>query len=57
MVASIKPASLHSLLGKKVSAKRFQVGLDLKKVQNQGRDERTQEAYRIHLQKYTADVG
>ena len=55
----IKNNGSNTLLGKKVSVKTsFPVGMDLEKVQKQGRDESTQEHYPIHLQKkYTADVG
>ena len=36
---------------------KFQLGMGMKKVQKQGRDERMHEDYTRRLQKYTADVG
>ena len=45
--AGSKWPPVHKVLGKKVSVKLdFKLGMELKKVQKQGRDERTQEDYR-----------
>ena len=46
-----------NITSKKVPAKlHFNQGMDLKKVQKQGRDERNQEDYPTSAKKYTADI-
>ena len=44
-------------MGKSFCKTSFQVGMDLKKVQKQGRDQRMHHDCPIRLHKHTADVG